>query len=321
MPRLILGADIGGTSTRLRLTRGEIRVAERNGGGCNIRSSGTDAAGRVADLLTELAADARAAGEDLASVEAAVLGVAGAGPARHAEVSALLLPALVRAGVPAGVGRVVDDQVTAFTAGAGRVGADGFLLLAGTGAAAARFEQGRMVARADGMGWLLGDCGSAVDIGRRVLRAAAADLDHRGPATVMTARVLEELGIEGSTRPAGSGGAVDVRQALIQAADPLTPAQWGRFARIPGSCAGDVVAQSIIDGAASDLVATLDALGAPVGPLVVLAGALLAADTPIARRVEQALAARGLQTTRAAEPVVGALLLAQEDGDGSMLDR
>ena len=125
MPRLILGADIGGTSTRLRLTRGEVRVAERNGGGCNIRSSGTDAAGRVADLLTELAGDARAAGEDLASVEAAVLGVAGAGPARHAEVSALLLPALARAGVPAGVGRVVDDQVTAFTAGAGRVGATG----------------------------------------------------------------------------------------------------------------------------------------------------------------------------------------------------
>src|SRR5699024_420991 len=84
------------------------------------------------------------------------------------------------------------------------------------------------VARRDGMGWLLGDIGSAVWLGRRTLQAVAADLDQRGRRTVLTERVGEMLDLDlraGRTPPSPTG---DVRQDLIRALDELAPASSPR---------------------------------------------------------------------------------------------
>ena len=82
---------------------------------------------------------------------------------------------------------------------------DGYAVVAGTGAGAIRLERGRQVAVADGLGWLLGDEGSGFWIGHRVVRAALADLDGRGPATGLTPLVLARLGVPGVVRGRGPG--------------------------------------------------------------------------------------------------------------------
>lgn len=49
-------------------------------------------------------------------------------------------------------------------------------------------------ARAGGWGYLLGDSGSAYEIGRRALAAVGAAHDGTGPATALTTLVLQTLG-------------------------------------------------------------------------------------------------------------------------------
>src|SRR5215207_7263596 len=75
------------------------------------------------------------------------------------------------------------DVVTAL-AGAS-IASPGIVVIAGTGAIAyGRSADGRS-ARADGWGYLIGDEGSAYDIGVQVLRAAAQSADGRGETTVL----------------------------------------------------------------------------------------------------------------------------------------
>ena len=72
----------------------------------------------------------------------------------------------------------------------------GVALVAGTGAVAARFRNLATERRVDGTGWLLGDRGSGFWIGRKIVRAVAADLDGAGEPTELTRLVVEELGLE-----------------------------------------------------------------------------------------------------------------------------
>ncbi|MGO3211296.1 MAG: hypothetical protein ACTIJK_16045, partial [Brachybacterium sp.] len=90
-------------------------------------------------------------------------------------------------------------------------------MVGGSGAVAVRFQDREAVARRDGMGWLLGDIGSAVWLGRRTLEAVAADIDGRGPRTLLTEEVGELLALdlrEGLLPPSATG---DPRQDLIRA--------------------------------------------------------------------------------------------------------
>lgn len=347
---LLLGVDVGGTHARLRLHLLDPRTGEageellrREGPGANPGSAAPGALEALLDLVaatlvegaTHLAGAApdgaapsgcgasRADDAGRAVRGVVVLGIAGAGPARHDRIERAVREGLgdrfaARSSAlgdqdlldPADV-HVVDDMVTAFAAGG--TGGDGLLLLAGTGAAAVRFAGHRPVARSDGMGWLLGDGGSAVWIGREVLRAAAADLDRRGPSTALTTAVLEELGVPAPGQP----GAGDVRQAMIAAIDPLAPTAWGRFAPLAGdaTAAGDAVAVRILDTAAEALLDTLDAVrdrGAGDEGTVVVTGSVLERSETVRAGVRAGLEVRGLRAVPGAEPVHGALRLAAE---------
>ncbi len=313
---VVLGVDAGGTSTRALVCDAAGRALGRGrSGGANVRSAVGDPAANLADAVRQ-ALDAAASldvGADRgpsaagprrdasaldARVEAVCVGIAGT-EARREEVEALVARALAAAGVTV-VPIVVTDLEIAYRSVA--LSSSGALLLAGTGAVAARFEDWSLRERRDGLGWLLGDRGSGVWIGRRVLRAVAADLDG-GPTTAMTAGVLALLEL-----PADAGG-----QELIRATDGLPAASWGQCAPIAlAHAAHDRVAARIVDDAADALVESLrgvrpDVLpgaGADADP-VVLAGGLLEAGP-----LREKLAARVAVAGYAHAPVVGACIVA-----------
>lgn len=324
-PALVIAGDIGGTSSRLVLAPWDGAViAEAEGPGANLRSSGADALDNLVETVREvLFQGRRALGQDSpgdhglgrgSEVAAVALGISGAGPARAMEVRRAVGERLTRLGIDPARILITDDLHTAFLTG--DVGDDGLLVLAGTGAVAVRFQGRETVARRDGMGWLLGDIGSAVWLGRRTLEAVAADIDGRGPRTQLTEQVGELLGLdlrEGLLPPSATG---DPRQDLIRALDEQlpagAPAALGRFARLPGLVDTDPVAREILDVAIRHVLETVHALD-PQGELpVVLAGSVLAGPGPIRETVEAGLQAAGRTFRTAPTGLPGALLLARE---------
>lgn len=277
---VLLGVDAGGTSTRaLACDEAGAVLGRSQAGGANLRSSLGEP---EANLRAAIAGCLRGRAPD-----AVCVGLAGV-QARRDEAVALVERACAAAGVTAHP-MVVTDLEIAFRSVSSSP--RGRLLLAGTGAIAAGFDDWQPVARRDGLGWLLGDTGSGVWLGRRVLRAVAADLDG-GVPTAMTPAVLAHLGIAGATDP----------QRLVAATDGLPPAAWAQLAPVALAWAGrDEVATALVEGCGRGLLATLRALpGARADP-VVLAGGLLAAG-PLRARIESAVRVGGF----AAEPVRGA---------------
>lgn len=291
--QLVLGADIGGTSTRVAVLGqdGSIRGFARAAGG-NLRSSTPDQARDR--LATALAQAWSQSGVD--ALTTAHLGIAGAGSAGRQAAEQVVRQAWAEAGLPVTALAVGDDLTTAFAAGA--EGADGTLLLAGTGAVACRISDGEVVARADGLGWLLGDTGSGVWFGLAALRAAAAELDRTGPATRLTPEVLAALGVSGS----------DPRQELIAAAHAVPVAAHGGLAPLVMAAArtGDPVATRLVEQGVAALLRTATAVHVPSSQ-VVLAGSLLIEDTPVRTGVRAGLTG---PVRDAPVPLVGALRLA-----------
>ena len=204
---------------------------------------------------------------------------------------------------------MVPDLDVAFVAGTPEP--DGLLLLAGTGAAAAAFQERRMVRRCDGYGWLLGDEGSAVWLGLGGVRAALDAFDGRGAPT----RLLDDLAAR-----FGAGPRDDVAQILIARMHADAPARLGALAPLVTAAAadGDPVAHDLVAAAADRLVAAVDAV--TTEPLsastdLVLAGGLLAAG-PVRDAVLAQLAGRpGLNPRDAGSGAAGAALLALADLD------
>ncbi|MGP9539917.1 N-acetylglucosamine kinase [Brachybacterium sp. AOP43-C2-M15] len=312
---LVIAGDIGGTSARLALAPlGGPVVAEAEGPGANLRSSGPAAFDVLVETVREVLQRGRQVLGGDGEVAAMALGISGAGPARAAQVREAVGERLARLDIPPERILVTDDLHTAFLAGG--AGDDGLLVLAGTGAVAVRFHDREPVARRDGMGWLLGDIGSAVWLGRRTLEAVAADIDGRGPHTRLTEEIGRILDLdlrEGEHPPSATG---DPRQDLIRALDEHlpagAPAALGLFARVPGSIVEDPVAREIIDTAIGHVLDTVRALDPDASLPVVLAGSVLTGPGPIHDGVEQGLRSAGRSFRTAPTGLPGALLLARE---------
>ena len=321
---LVIAGDVGGTRSRLVAAPPDGAVLARlDGPGANLRSSGASALEDLADTIGEVLARARRALEaegacaEGAEVAAVALGISGAGPARAAEVRAAVAEHLTGLGIPAERLLITDDLHTAFLSGG--VGDDGLLVLAGTGAVAVRFHDRQAVARRDGMGWLLGDIGSAVWLGRRTLEAVAADLDGRGPRTLLTEEVGAALGLDlrdGQRPPSPTG---DPRQDLIRALDEQlpagAPAALGRFAPLPARVRTDPVASDILHTAIAHVLDTIQALDPEAVLAVVLAGSVLTSPGPLHDEVTASLQDRRRTVRAAPDGLPGALLLAREHAD------
>ncbi|GAA1679866.1 BadF/BadG/BcrA/BcrD ATPase family protein [Glycomyces endophyticus] len=197
MSELVLGLDVGGTSSRAIATTldGEI-VGRGDAGGGNPLAVPPDlAAAEVARAL-----HGALAGTDPARIAAAVLGLAGVSGFDQPETAAAFQRVWNAAGLRCPV-RAVGDAQVAFASGTDEP--LGTVLIAGTGAAAARIDGDRITRVGDGLGWLLGDRGSGFWIGRKAAADTALRLQAGLPPTLLTelvARaVLDADGIENAT--------------------------------------------------------------------------------------------------------------------------
>ncbi|WP_344899610.1 BadF/BadG/BcrA/BcrD ATPase family protein [Actinomadura meridiana] len=181
----VVGIDAGGTKTRcVVLTLGGALAGSGTGPGANPNSGG-DTAGALTTALQEALGDL-----DRTHILTGVFGIAGAGSAGRPAAVAAARQAWQAVGLR-GSPAVVTDIAVAFAAGTSEP--KGIVVFSGTGAGAAVINDGTIVQRADGYGWLVGDEGSAVWLGKEAVRAALAAYDGRGSPTLLTDSVPRAL--------------------------------------------------------------------------------------------------------------------------------
>jgi glucosamine kinase len=251
---LILGVDGGQTSTVALLASrsGEILGTGYGGPANHIHEPG--GMERMQRSLKDAVLTAfKQAGIEPIAAESACFGMTGG-----AELVADVAPKFIEAGRLS----AYHDVVTAL-AGAS-LASPGIVVIAGTGAIAyGRSEDGRE-AKADGWGYLMGDEGSAYDIGLQVLRAAAQAKDKRGVETMLQRYV---------PRFWHKANLAEVRAALYT--DQMTRADIAGLS-LAAYCAaerGDKIAQDILASAGKRLARTaksvIDALKTDAQPLTV----------------------------------------------------
>ncbi|MFF4651687.1 N-acetylglucosamine kinase [Streptomyces sp. NPDC001380] len=313
---LVLGLDAGGTRTRALLCD-----LAGNRYGHAAADGGNPAAHPLHRAAAALSVVLRGAlaGVDPAEVRYGVVGLAGQGPPGGSGMRAALGRAWREAGLRCPVA-MVPDAATAFAAGT--AAGSGSVLVAGTGAVAVRVEHRDEAARADGLGWLLGDLGSGFWMGREAVRTALEALDGRAHAPVLAPLVLEELLGPGAPGPGSAAGPGDVPGAgraarLVAAVYAERPAALSRLAPLVAAAAerGDPAAGGIVEAAAGHLLATLAAVRRPGERTpVVLAGSCLVTANPLARRVARGVVRHwpGAPVGRARDGAAGAALLAAD---------
>ncbi|WP_269748352.1 N-acetylglucosamine kinase [Actinoplanes awajinensis] len=288
---LALGIDAGGTGTRAVVAEspdhaaGPWRIVGRGAAG-----PGNPISAGPAALLEIAAAIRQALGHrSPASVRAAALGLSGTSALDDPRTRDRFSQMWTELGLTCPM-TVVGDVLTAFVAGTRSP--SGAVLIAGTGAVAARIDQLAIVRVVDGLGWLLGDEGSGRWLGLRAVRAAARSFD-----SPFATRIAAHAGVTSCDEL--------VRWAQALPLDAIA-------ALAPTVCAearhGDPDATAIVTDAVRRLLRTLDSLDSP-GP-VVLAGSLLTADTPIRDALLTTLRARGTEVTLAGDPAEAAAHLA-----------
>jgi N-acetylglucosamine kinase-like BadF-type ATPase len=230
----VLGIDAGGTKTVCQLVDDQTRVlAETRGPGANLQAFGELEVEKVLHQVIDAALARRTA-----RPEAICLGMAGVDRPRDADVIRGILVRIGHRAQPF----VVNDALIALEAGA--PGAEGVVVVAGTGSIAyGRDARGR-AARAGGWGYVLGDEGSGYWIGRQALRAVVRAADGRGRPTSLTARVLAHYHV---SRPQ------DLVWEVYHAG--LKPTAIASLAPVVGAAAveGDSLARQIVDAAAVEL--------------------------------------------------------------------
>jgi N-acetylglucosamine kinase-like BadF-type ATPase len=181
VPRF-LAVDGGGSKTQAVVVDSHGAVGGRGtAGSSNLRAIGIEQA------LTQLrVAIAGALGGARCDVDAAWFGLAGI---HGTDGANLLAPHLLS------IAREVTITNDAEFALAGLEKGPGVALIAGTGSIALGRDAAGQVIQVGGWGHLLGDEGSAYDIGRRAAQAAARAADGRGPSTALLQLVLERWGL------------------------------------------------------------------------------------------------------------------------------
>ncbi|MFI5646067.1 N-acetylglucosamine kinase [Kitasatospora sp. NPDC051705] len=256
-----LGLDAGGSRTGAVLLDADGALRGRGEG------PGANPAGqRPGDVLAHLGAAAAGAldGRDPRLVGSCLVGLAGYRALPDPERFAERCRAALRLGCPV---RLVPDTVPALACG-GVTDGHGTVLIAGTGTVCARLAGTRTIARAGGLGWLLGDEGGGFWLGREALRHAHAD-----PAGPLGAAVRAHC-------------AADSPDDLLRWAYQGPPRRLAALAPLVSRLAeeGDGPALAIAHTAAGHLAALARVTAVPEEPLV-LAGAVATSAGPVRERL------------------------------------
>jgi glucosamine kinase len=301
----VLGIDAGGTKTVCLVAdeQGHVLGSAR-GPGANLATLGEL---EVEKVLHEVMEQAMVGQSGVPAV--ICLGIAGVD---RAEDAAIIRSIMRRIGNKAPV-LVVNDALIALEAGAGD--GPGIVLIAGTGSICyGRNERGQ-AARAGGWGYILADEGSGWWMGQRAIQAVMRQADGRGPATLLTPRVLAHFGVTDAAMLVFEVYYHDPRRRLIAGLGPAVQASVDE---------GDPVAREIVGEAAGELALAarsvaekLEMRGAQF-PLVLSGGAFrvvtsLLADLTI--RVAEVVP-RGQPRLLDVEPAMGAVRLAVAEARG-----
>ena len=290
-PRLLLGADIGGTATRVAVSTvaGEVLGVAAGPAG-NPNSVGLEvSAERIRTVAEQCLTQCGLHAAD--RVLAAVIGLAGGGRADESFLTAVRPPRLaVRP-------RLVSDLAVAFSSAT--PSPQGYVLVAGTGAVAGRIVAGELRERRDGWGWLLGDEGSGFWLGREAVRATLTRLQAgTEPVGPLAEAVLR---LTGTRDPV----------AIVQQCYANPPVWLSTFAELVARHADDPVAAAIAARAAEHLVDTLLDLDLDPDLPVVLAGSVATRPGPVREALRARLDERLINPVLTAESgLVGALWLA-----------
>jgi N-acetylglucosamine kinase-like BadF-type ATPase len=282
---LVLGLDIGATSTRVLLANGAgERLSTGRAGGGNPNAQGPDRA--AAAVLAALREALSPNGVDPALVRAGVLGLAGVhrlttDPHARSAFDAAWRDAGLRCPYVA-----VSDEFVGYAAGTAQP--TGTVLLAGTGAIAAAVRDHELDRVADGHGWLLGDLGSGFWLGREAVRTALSDLDNHASPGPLSALVLTEVLGSAEVAPVPRKTAADLVQTL-NAGQPIALAAFAPLVT-RAYASGDPAAVDVVRRAAGHLTSTVWTVrSAGARTPIVLAGGLLTGDTVLAGEVRARL--------------------------------
>ncbi|MGH9533245.1 MAG: N-acetylglucosamine kinase [Terriglobales bacterium] len=271
---LILALDAGASHVRVAIADASGRVLGRGEAGpANPYALGAETADR--ERRRGIVACLRGAGARRAAIRAVVIGSAGVSqPTVAADVARRTHRLLPRAQV-----RIVTDGEIAHVGAL--AGAQGIVVIAGTGSIVwGRNARGQW-ARAGGWGWLLGDEGSGQWLGRKGYAAALCALDGSGPPTALTGLLQAAFRLR-------------TPQALARRARPATPADFGGLAPLVFEAAAqrDRIARALITAGAEALAAQIAAAARRLGmrqPRVSYGGSVLAASPLIRQALRRAL--------------------------------
>lgn len=275
---LVLGGDIGGTSTRILVAGSEGKPLRSGiaGGGNPVSHPDTAAAalGRaVRDALT---------GVDPTRVRAAVVGVAGGSALHRPEVRDAFDRVWSEVGLSCPPTYASDLEV-AFAAGT--IEPDGTVLIAGTGAVAGALRGRRVARTADGHGWLLGDDGSGFWLGREAARATLRALGMGEPLGSLVTSVLCQLGVADASRTPNQRLDLDEQRVLVvHILNARAPVRLAELAPLVSAAyaAGDPAAVSIVESAAQLLAQTVGRVRqAGERTPIVLAGGVVCEGSPV----------------------------------------
>jgi N-acetylglucosamine kinase-like BadF-type ATPase len=301
----VLGIDAGGTKTVCLLAdeRGRV-IAEARAGGANLQAAGELEVEKVLHHVM----DAVLADRD-GMPDAICLGMAGVDRPDDGEAVRGIMR---RIGFKART-VVVNDALVALVAGAGDQ--PGVVIVAGTGSIAYGRDAAGHAARAGGWGYLLGDEGGGFWIGRAALSSAVRQYDGRGPATLLTDMVLEQMKLDNPTQLIHEIYYRDLHRHAISALAALVH----RAAE-----AGDAVATEILARAGTELASAAASVITRLGMRgdvfpTVLAGGVFRGLPSLARDVTARLsevAPRSAVRVLDVEPAVGAVRLALAAANG-----
>jgi glucosamine kinase len=295
MPKVLIGADVGGTKTAVAVSEDGKIVGRADGPGAALRPGRALAS---ASTIIEVVRSALSAAGRLTG-DVLLVGAAGAGrqPEREELRTALRSENLVS------YVRVTTDIEIALAAAF--ADGPGIVVSAGTGSVAVGRDRAGKQHRIGGYGWQMGDEGSGYAIGRASLGAVSRAVDGRSPNTALSNRLLT------ATRSADF-------DSLVSWAAGASPAEVAALAPhvLAVAAEGDPLAQGIADYAARELsqlaICLLPKMDLTPPVQVAITGGLLGADQPLRRALLAKLSEEPAfePTNIPVDSVAGALRLA-----------